>query len=77
MYVPWYKFQFLSIEILRFIDCQALAPKYILALELTILKLEGSSFGIRPSIYVIQKFNDEPGIKSMPNRASRVLNCYS
>ena len=32
----------------------ALDPKYVLALELRVLKLEGSSFGIRLSTYALK-----------------------
>ena len=35
----------------RFIDLQALDPKFVFGLEPEVLKVEGSSFGIRPSFY--------------------------
>ena len=41
-------------KILRLTDFQALDPNFVLALELKVLKLEGSSYGIRPSIYVLK-----------------------
>ena len=45
---------FLNSAILRFIIYRlALAPKFVLALEPTVLKLEGLSFRIRHSIYVL------------------------
>ena len=41
-------------KILKLTDFQALDPNFVLALELKVLKLEGSSYGIRPSIYVLR-----------------------
>ena len=43
---------------------QAVAPKFVLSLKATALKLEGLSFGIRPSIYVLKGCFDEPAPKS-------------
>ena len=40
-------------EITKYVDFEALAPKFVLALEPTVLKLDGSSFG-RPFIYVLK-----------------------
>ena len=37
---------------LRFFDFQALDPKFVLALEPKVLKVKGSSYGNKPSIYV-------------------------
>ena len=39
---------------LRFFKVQALDPKFVLALEPRVLKLEDSSFGIRLYIYVLK-----------------------
>ena len=50
---------------MRFVDFQALA------LEPKVLKLEGSSFGHRPSIYGIKDSNDDtlpPPIKKYPEQ---------
>ena len=38
-----------------------------MALELKVLKLEGSSYGIRPSIYVLKGWYDETAPKSSRN----------
>ena len=50
LYVPWFNFD--SHLNLRFFNLQALDPKFVLALEPRILKLKGSSFGIRPYIFM-------------------------
>ena len=51
-------------QILIFIDFQALASKFVLALEPTVLKVAGSSFVIRPSICILKGCYDEPILKS-------------
>ena len=40
-------------------DFQALDPKFVLTLEPKVWKLEGSSFGHKPSIYVLKGKYDE------------------
>ena len=55
--MPWFnsdgplKSEVSHLKILRFFNFQVLEPKFVLALELTVLKLEASSFGI---IYVLK-----------------------
>ena len=44
----------LPFQILRLTDFQARDPNFVLALELRVCKLEGSSYDIRPSIYVLK-----------------------
>ena len=56
-------------KILRFIEFQALDLIFVLALEPKVLKLEGSSFEIRPSIYVLMGCYDEPP-KKLPITAN-------
>ena len=46
-------------KMLRFIDFKALDPNFVLAIELPIPKLEGSSYGMRPLIYVLKGWYDE------------------
>ena len=63
-YPEWLLSIFLSNrKILRFVDFQALGPKIHVALEPKVLKLEGSSFGKRPSIYVLKGWYNETPIK--------------
>ena len=45
---------FLESKIYRSVHFQPLDPNFVWALEPTILKLEGSSFGNGPSIYVLK-----------------------
>ena len=59
---------------LRFIDFQALDTKFVLALEPKVLKLEGSSFGIRPFNYVLMGGYDKPP-KITPNRDYVLNHC--
>ena len=40
----------------KMIALYALAPKFVLSLELTLLKLQGSSFGINPSTFVLKGY---------------------
>ena len=60
LYVPWFnsdgplKSKVSHLKNLRFFKVQALDPKFVLALKPRVLKLEGSSYGIRPSIYVLK-----------------------
>ena len=49
----------LPFQILRLTDFQARDPNFVLALELRVLKLEGSSYDIRPSIYILKGWYDE------------------
>ena len=44
---------------MRFFNFQALDPKFVSALETRVLKLEGSTFGIRPSIYALKGWYKE------------------
>ena len=46
-------------QILNFCDFQAQNPNFHLALELKMLKLEGSSYGKNPSIYALKGWNNE------------------
>ena len=48
------RFLFPKNKILRFIDFHAMASKFVLDLEPTVFKLDGSSFGIRPLIYILK-----------------------
>ena len=41
-------------KILKFTDFQALDPNFIFAQAIKVLKFEGSSYGIRRSIYVLK-----------------------
>ena len=55
-YVPWFNSDGpLMSKVSHFqIDFQALNPKFVMALEPKLLKLDGLSFGTRPSIYVLK-----------------------
>ena len=52
---------------MRFVDFQALDPKFQLALEPKVLKLEGPSFENMTSIYVLKGWYEEtPQDKGLP-----------
>ena len=51
---------FLNSKILGLVNFQALDPKFHLALEPKVLKLEGSYFLNNPSIYVLKGCYEEP-----------------
>ena len=70
LYVPWFNFDGppeSKFQILRFFDFQALASEFVFAQEPTVLRLEGSSFGIRDSIYILIGCYDRPPRK-VPRR---------
>ena len=64
--VPWLdsdgpiKSKVFHFKNLRHFNFQALGPKFVLSLEPRVLKVEGSFFGIRPSIYVLRGCYETP-----------------
>ena len=79
LYVPWFNFDGppeSKFQILRFFDFQALASEFVFAREPTVLRLEGSSFGIRPSIYAQMGYYDDLPPK-VPIRVILGENLYS
>ena len=71
LYVPWFnsdsplKFVVYHFFIFLFFH-QALDPKFDLALKQKVLELEGSSFGIRPYVYVLNGCYEEPHPEKPP-----------
>ena len=73
-FVRPFKVQSVPIQKSEIFNFQALDPKFVLALEPRVLKLEGSSFGVRPSIYVWGAIKKCPTSSHSINKDSNTIN---